>query len=135
MHAHACTQLCRVYLLFTLDVMHEIKCAWVQGYVCTLVYMYVTSYQLSVESGGEGEGERNGCHTHKKCAWVKEYVCKVYMYVTSYQLSVATAMVQCPADKTSISTVVLRYIDEHDFFLYYLDVLPDEVFSYCQLSS
>ena len=43
-----------------------------------------------------------------------------------------TAKVEYPANET---TVTLWYIDEHDLFLYYNDILPDEVFSDCQLPS
>ena len=50
------------------------------------------------------------------------YVCEYILCITTYQLSVATAMVQYPADKTSISTVTLRYIDESFTTLIYFQM-------------
>ena len=46
--------------------------------------------------------------SHGKCTKCT-YVCEYTLCITSYQLSVVTAMVQYPADKT---TVALWYIDE-----------------------
>ena len=46
-----------------------------------------------------------------------------------------TGMVEYPANKTFISTVALWYIDEHNLFFYYPDILSDEVFSDCQFPS
>ena len=57
--------------------------------------------------------------------------------VNNQYVSLLTDCVNCeyPAAKTSISTVALWYIVEHNLFLHYPDILPDEVFSDCQLSS
>ena len=71
--------------------------------------------------------------SHGKCNKCM-HVCEYTLCITSYQLPV-TALVQYPADETSISTGTLWCTDEHDPFLYYPDILPDKVFGDCQLSS